>query len=91
MGRRRMEYNPLHIYHTLRNKIKVPEDSEVGGKARLDAETMTIFKKLKFHVPPDIKSAIELHKRHRLVKTYDISIWTDVSVKYDHGTSASAG
>ena len=82
---------PLHVYHKLRKTIKVPEKSEVGGHARLNAETMTIFKKLQFHVPPDIKTAVALHKRHQLVQTYDISIWTDGSVKYDHGASASAG
>ena len=89
---------PLELFHQLCTKIRgIDEDenegkrSEIEGKARLDADVMTIFRKLQFFVAPDKRTALDLHRTGRLVKKYDISVWTDGSVTYKNGISASAG
>ena len=87
---------PLSLFDKLRAKIRPIQGNEethinVVGKSRLPADVMTTFRKLQFHVVSDKATALQLHKRHRLIRSYDISIWTDGSLKFEHGISASAG
>ena len=53
---------------------------------------MTLYQRIQFEIPPNIKLSLNKHQQNQLVPKYDIYLWTDGSLVRDDGNvKAAAG